>query len=268
MNLRIRSRSIALDAARIGMSATGLTSRLRAVPGDYVLLLHNTIGTAGDALISYVDDHRQYFESFPPDQENRKYHGHRRISLSFDDGFISNLNVGRSLAERGLSAVFYVPTDVVGMAKDESDRFFGRPQPEGVMTWANLEELGKLGHQVGSHCKRHVPLATMSLAEAEDQVRGSLQTLRERLGTADHFAWPFGSPVHAQVDHVTRWCSDEDVTAASGVRGSNSPERFATDRYLRRDAVDLANLSRDIDVFLGFDSLTRSLPRPGGTSSK
>lgn len=258
MSLRKVVRDPALKFAQTGLAIAGLKNRLRHVPGQYVLLLHNTIGGDADNLIRYIDKNRDLFVDFPRRPTAQAALTHRQISLSFDDGFCSNLPVGRALAERGLSAAFYVPTDVVGMSKDASDRFFGRQQAEGVMSWDDLEELRDLGHRIGSHCKRHIPLTKLSTNEAEDQIRASLQVLRDRLGTVEHFAWPFGSLSYAPVEQVVTWCAAENVTAASGVRGSNSAELFASEQYLRRDAVDPSKLARDVEVFLGIDSLNRS----------
>lgn len=258
MSFRNTVRNLALSAVHKGLTASGANSRLQRVQGDYVLLLHNTLGDEGAALLRYVDNNRASFVDFSSPQAQVSETPRRRISLSFDDGFHSNLETARELTQRGLSAVFYVPTNVIGMSKTDSDNFFGRPQAEGVMSWKDIEELRSLGHHVGSHCKRHVPLSTLSVAEAEDQVRGSLRVLRDRLGSVEHFAWPFGSLNHAPVNALVEWCTDEGVTAASGVRGANMPERFAAENYLRRDAVSLTNISRDISVFLGIDSIKRS----------
>ena len=101
------------------------------------------------------------------------------------------------LADHGISACFYVPTDVVGLDQPAVDRFFRRPQVEGVMTWDHLGGLVDAGHIVGSHCKQHLPLIDVSHDEGEEQIKGSVEVLRERLGVAEHFAWPFGALAYA-----------------------------------------------------------------------
>lgn len=246
---RAHLRSLALDLMRIGYLGTGRVSRATRQPGTFTLLLHNTMGSDGDSLVNYVDRHRDRLVDFDTPLPGSRNCGSLRISLTFDDGFKSNLAVARALSDRDLKACFYVPTDVIGLNKSDSDTFFGRPQVEGVMDWDDLEELTNLGHAVGSHCRQHKALSSMSTAEAEDQVKGSIAVLRARLGRSDHFAWPFGSLAHAPVDYVLRWCADISVVPASGVRGVNTLERFAAERYFRRDAVSLARLERDIQVF-------------------
>lgn len=224
-----------------------------ARPGASILLIHNTIGREGDLVINHVRANRDRYIDFA-EAAQLPASGQTRLALSFDDGFVSNMSVARRLAEEGLSAVFYVPTDVVGLAKPDVDRFFRRPQREGVMTWKDLEELVSLGHIVGSHCREHLPLIDMSSDRAEDQVKGSIQALRTNLGEAEHFAWPFGALRYAPVPDVLKWCSELGVVAASGRRGLNTPTRFAAEGYLRRDAVQLHRIQHDLDVFLSNDA--------------
>jgi peptidoglycan/xylan/chitin deacetylase (PgdA/CDA1 family) len=173
------------------------------------------------------------------------------IALTFDDGFRSNMAAAEELSRRGVSACFYMPTGVIGLTQqDQVDSFFGRRQAEGVMTWDDLEHLTSLGHVIGSHCVHHRPLAdAASKAEAEEEVKLSVQTLRERLGTCDHFAWPFGGLRHAPTSDVVRWCAEAGVVAASGVRGRNTDRTFTRTGYLLRDAVDLKWIGTDFRVF-------------------
>lgn len=250
-SLRAAARRAALVSLRVGYRAAGLTRQAMAQPGVTVLLLHYTPAPLLTRLLRFVDGHRDQVVGFQEGMDLLSAGAVDRplLALTFDDGFRSNLDAARALTDRGIKACFYVPTGIVGAAQDEVDRFFRRPQPEGVMTWEDLEELRRDGHVVGSHCRQHVPLSQLPLSEAEDQVKGSVEELRGRLGMADHFAWPFGSLADAPVDRVVRWCAEMDVLAASGIRGRNTPELMDRRGYLSRDAVDLRWLATDLDVF-------------------
>ncbi|MFL0459403.1 polysaccharide deacetylase family protein [Kytococcus sedentarius] len=256
MILRRNARAIARRSLLLGrygsQRALGRAPQVPRPGGSTILLLHNTLPGDAARLERYIADHREQFvdldSAIPAAGADRQEPG---VALTFDDGFYSNLDMARRLARLDLQACFYVPTDVIGLPKHQSDAFFRRPQAEGVMGWAALEELRSLGHHVGSHCRQHKPLAGTSPAHAEDQVKGSLALLKERLGAADHFAWPFGGLHHAPVADVVRWCREVDALPASGVRGTNTPARLADEGYLRRDAIDLKWLSVDMQVLLG-----------------
>lgn len=261
--LTARLRGTARRAALLGLRgryrATGVSRRAAQQPGVTVLLLHYTPPDQLARLTRFVDANRDLVVGFREamDLLSQGRADRPMVTLSFDDGFRSNLDAARALADRGLDGCFYVPTDVIGADQAETDRFFRRPQPEGVMSWDDVEGLAAAGHEVGSHCRQHVPMSGLTTAEAEDQVKGSVQVLRDRLGSARHFAWPFGGLHHAPVEDVVRWCGEIGVLPASGVRGRNTPALLARRRYLSRDAVDLSWLRTDYDVFVSrsFDRL-------------
>ncbi|WP_369293454.1 polysaccharide deacetylase family protein [Nocardioides sp.] len=122
------------------------------------------------------------------------------------------------------------------------------------MTWDDLVDLKQAGHAIGSHCRQHVPLVDFESAQAEDQLKGSVEVLRERLGETRHFAWPFGGLAHAPVQDVVRWSHEVGVVPASGVRGRNVASRFEVSGFLRRDAVEPRWLKTDLCVFAARDS--------------
>ncbi len=255
MKARAALRRSVRRGALVGYHALStVTGRNRAaarLPGLTVLLLHNTPPADVARLARFIDRHRDQVVGFD-DGVRAVADGsldRPAVALSFDDGFRSNLDAAAMLTERGVSGVFYVPTDVVGLDKTASDTFFGRPQAEGVVTWADLELLRDTGHEVGSHCRRHVPMSGMARAEAEDQLKGSVEELRSRLGSARHFAWPFGGVRHAPVDDVVTWAADVGVVAASGVRGRNTSARLERAGFLRRDAVEVRWLATDLAAF-------------------
>ena len=73
------------------------------------------------------------------------------------------------------------------------------PEPSELMlSWDELDTLA--AHPlvtIGAHTVTHPPLARLSAAEAERELRGSKQALEERLGqSVDHFAYPYGGPEH------------------------------------------------------------------------
>lgn len=253
---RAHVRRSAIVAASGALRITGQSSRMwQQKHGLAVLLVHNTPPHLADRLMEHVTAHRQRYTNFT-DVEDRGLTS-SRLALTFDDGFKSNLNIARRLHDVGVQSCFYVPTDVVGLDQADVDAFFRSPQAEGVLTWDDLEEIVALGHVVGSHCREHKPLIDQSDAQAEDQIKGSLAVLSERLGSARHFAWPFGSLRHADPDKVVAWCADVDALPASGVRGFNSPHRFEREGYLRRDAVDLNWIEADVSTFLVRDAHRR-----------
>lgn len=145
------------------------------------------------------------------------------FATSFDDGLASCRTAGRILAERGVSACFFVLTDLVG-ERDPSvvDRFcrerLAMPYTE-LMGWDDLEALVAEGHVIGSHGRSHLRMSTLSSAEVDDELGRSHEVLVQRLGTADHFAWPYGHLDDAPADIVDRSRAAGFRSAAANVRG-------------------------------------------------
>ncbi len=101
---------------------------------------------------------------------------------TFDDGHISNYQRALPLLQdHGVKALFFIPAGLVE----------NRPE---VMTWAQLRELVRLGHEVGSHSWSHPLLPRCGDKELVDELARSRMTLEDKLGIAvDAISMPHGS---------------------------------------------------------------------------
>ncbi len=173
----------------------------------------------------------------------------RSLLLTFDDGFCSNYRVAkRVLASLGLKAVFFVPSEFVGLhdrAAQESfvaDRIFeGKitrdavPRDMSPLTIAELRELVAMGHTIGSHTCSHARLSRLVCrATLERELRESADRLGELLNQRiSLMAYPFGN-VDSINARVLQHCHGIFDFVFSGVRGFNSS---ATPRLaVRRDS--------------------------------
>jgi peptidoglycan/xylan/chitin deacetylase (PgdA/CDA1 family) len=104
-------------------------------------------------------------------------HGQFDAALTFDDATADHNAVGEELARRGLRGLFFVPTAKVGRA--------------GRLTRSDLRRLGSLGHTLGSHGHRHIPLR--GRGPFVEEVQGSKARLEAMTGAeVTHFAPPGG----------------------------------------------------------------------------
>lgn len=122
------------------------------------------------------------------------------LAISFDDGLRCCARAARILDEFGVSACFFVNPSIIGETRYPVIRTFSRDRlelpPVEFMSWRELEALRALGHEVGNHTFGHVDLARCSIPEIEEQIGGSFQLLRNRLGDTVHFSWPYGRFTH------------------------------------------------------------------------
>lgn len=118
--------------------------------------------------------------------------------LTFDDGFRDNFETALPLLrEYGFGAfVFVLPPLVdsggeLGWAEVAADlrRY---PATMRSVTWANLEEMKEGGFEVGSHTLTHPHLAALDRSALRDELWESRARIKERLGSCDTLAYPFG----------------------------------------------------------------------------
>jgi len=102
------------------------------------------------------------------------------VLITFDDGYSSAYSVAvEVLAERGLTATFFIPTGLVG-------------EPNRV-TWPELVEMCFAGFTIASHSVSHPYLATCDAAALKEELALSKQVLDENLSTEVlALCYPFG----------------------------------------------------------------------------
>jgi peptidoglycan/xylan/chitin deacetylase (PgdA/CDA1 family) len=117
----------------------------------------------------------------------------RTVAITFDDSYRDNLFAARVLAEHSLPATFFIPTKYIG-----TDYQFpwdiDLPRMANL-TWEDIDEMQRLGHDIGSHTVSHPDLGMIGTAEARAEMADSKKTLEDRLQRPVRwFAYPFGGP--------------------------------------------------------------------------
>jgi len=121
------------------------------------------------------------------------------VILTFDDCGQHLLDFAvPELVNRGMNAVFYVPTSQIGGHNDWNVAQ-GKPRMD-LMNEADLKELHRLGMEVGGHGHDHIRMAEQSASDVLEQLDRSQDILTEILGQpAVSMAYPYGSlPGHAK----------------------------------------------------------------------
>ncbi len=102
------------------------------------------------------------------------------VSLTFDDGTSDHIEVARLLADRGLTATFYVSSGLVGSSPEH-------------LTWDEVAEIAALGHEIGGHTSNHPDLVTLDEEAAFAQISDDRQALTRHGVEPITFAYPYGS---------------------------------------------------------------------------
>ena len=123
----------------------------------------------------------------------------RTVAVTFDDCYRDNLVAARTLAEHNLPATFFVPTGFIG-----TDHVFAWDQGLRRManlSWEDVREMIRLGHDIGSHTVSHANMANLSDEQARVELTESKRTLEGQLGRPVRwFAYPFGGRHNFRLD--------------------------------------------------------------------
>jgi peptidoglycan/xylan/chitin deacetylase (PgdA/CDA1 family) len=175
------------------------------------------------------------------------------LVVTFDDGFRNQLaNAAPLLAELGISACFFLVTDLLSASREEADQFCRErlhlPIPIEPLDWDSAANLLELGHELGSHTQSHRVLTALSREELDAELGGSRDELSRRLTPVRHLSVPYGDRTRfsERVADAARDAGYE--SCATALRG---PNRAAEDLYaLHRDHLDADWPLRDLAYFL------------------
>lgn len=177
------------------------------------------------------------------------------LLLTFDDGFLSNYFVAEILDELSIKAIFFVPTDFIGLtdphaissfclnnlmlskASIYSDISLYRP-----MSWSQLKDLNSRGHIIGSHTCSHASVSSISDAQLMHELFHSYSAISNHLNNDTKlFAFPFGH--HQSLCKISKSPYTHHFT---GLRGPLS----SASKYPARDSIDLTFTYDLIEAFL------------------
>ena len=152
------------------------------------------------------------------------------VCLTFDDGCATDLLVAAPLLqEKCFNATFYITVDHLGR--------------RGYLTEEQLQELSKLGFEIGSHSMTHRYLDDLGPDDLRLEIAESKKRLEQMTGKAvTHFSCP-GGRVNSRVIQIAREAGYDSVaTSRIGINNSGT-DRFA----LRRVAVKQGTTSDKLE---------------------
>ena len=136
------------------------------------------------------------------------------VILTFDDGYESNYTELLPILEkRGLKATIFMVGNDIGK--------------ENYMSWDQLKDIQHRGVEIGSHTANHLPLTSMSLDEARDEVKLSKLLMEwNGVNTIYTLSYPNGKYTAELLDMLKE---EEYLAAVTGDAGLNT---FETNPYL------------------------------------
>jgi peptidoglycan/xylan/chitin deacetylase (PgdA/CDA1 family) len=176
----------------------------------------------------------------------------RGFGLTFDDGLRSTLPAFDVLKRYGFHATVFLVTSRVGRTNAWPGQRADVPLAD-LLSWTEIMDLQASGVSFGSHSATHPNLSRLDAVALEYELRGSRETLEQRLGVAcPLFAYPYGAS-SARARHVaSRSYETAFTTRPACTHRGDDPFRLS-----RFDAFDLRSCRRVEELLDG--TLERSL---------
>ena len=121
-----------------------------------------------------------------------------RVTLTFDDGLKDHLRVAApELEKRGWRGTFNIVTDLIGTGDTR-------------LTWDDVRELVRRGHEIATHTKTHANLVDLLKAGKADEVRRELAVSRDAIAEKTGFTPLYlCTPFTAQNEETERIAREE-----------------------------------------------------------
>ncbi len=188
--------------------------------------------------------------------------GERRgkvVGLTFDDGFLNNMQALPILQEFGFTATLFAIPGLLG-GINEWDRPAGI-QLKPLMQVEHLQAWLAAGMEIGSHTYNHVDLTECDAQQAHHEIDGSRRALESLLGCAiESFCFPYGRLRDEHIDmvraaHYTSACTCEMRRVQPGTDMLRLPRITAWSTspiplFLARVATPLEDWRRDLRAVL------------------
>lgn len=146
------------------------------------------------------------------------------VVITFDDGYQSWLTRAVPvLKEYGLSAIFFVTSDFIGLSKEEEDEFArtnlfltrGPQRMTGGLSLDDMRRIVREGFAIGGHTLKHLNLGKVrDRAQIRYEIAEDKRRLEKATGTkVEYFSYPFGACNNPEINL-------EEVLRESGYRGA------------------------------------------------
>ncbi|MCX6935636.1 MAG: polysaccharide deacetylase family protein [Verrucomicrobia bacterium] len=183
------------------------------------------------------------FQFVPPGLPDRGA-SHATISITFDDGFLSNLTEAvPRMASAGCRAINYLVADRIGQTSDWETAEGGEARP--LMNDGQVKEWLAAGHWIGAHTCTHPRLSRLSREQAREEIAASKKKLEDRFGISiEHFAYPYGDYDETTIELVLEAGFRTACTMHRGINLSDTSP-FELKRWTARySSRNLRNLLR------------------------
>ena len=124
------------------------------------------------------------------------------VSLTFDDGFSSQVTAQRLLAQHHMKGTFFIPSGFIGL--------------EGRLTLEQIKSIQDEGNEIGGHTVNHLHLPMLDPTEQARQICDDRVALARKGFTVTSFAYPFAS-LDPRTEEIVKDCGYNSARSEEGL---------------------------------------------------
>jgi len=143
------------------------------------------------------------------------------VAITFDDGYADNFVNLRAVTEAsGLPIAYFISTEYVSSGREFAHDQLCNEHGFPPNTWEQLAFLQHCGYEIGSHTRNHADCGSTDEEFLHQEIAGSAEDIRQRLGATAHFSFPFGLPQNISAPAAAKACASYK-NVFSAYRGGN-----------------------------------------------
>ena len=114
----------------------------------------------------------------------------KRICVTFDDGYASQISAAQILSDLGFTATFFV----IGRSATTSGNARNYWESWPKLSWKEIRELREAGYEIGAHSMTHPRLTLLSADALPQETSGAKSYIEDRLGhRISSYSYPYGA---------------------------------------------------------------------------
>lgn len=169
----------------------------------------------------------------------------RYMCISADDGYKDFVNASQIFDSYGIRGMIFINPIIIGekdlnVVKIHCKERLGL-EPMEFLSWDELEEIAKRGHEIGNHGKRHLNLTELSDEDLVEEIHSSKEILDERFDGVIHYAWTYGRPSFITEKALNLIYSSGHKSAAGVIRGiytEDKEDQESNEQCIKRDVFE------------------------------